>query len=130
MSYKQFMLVRILVVIVVAGLVAWAVTDGRPMVPVPAAIAGATILLLLRRRVKEVVIDERISSIADKAAQKAFRIFGILAAVIGATLVALSREGSPAFLYIGLTLAYATYGLVILYYVFYNYYNRKLGGKE
>ena len=88
------------------------------------------ILLLFRKGVKEVGVDERIYSIADKAAQKAFRTFGILAAVTGATLVAINKGSSPVLLHVGLTLAYATCALVIFYYIFYTYYNRKLGGKE
>ena len=130
MSYRKFMLLRIVIVMIMVVLIVWAVNSGHPMVPVPTAIAATVILLLLRRGVKEVVVDERIYSIADKAAQKAFRTFGILAAVTGATLVAISKGGSPALLHVGLTLAYATCVLVMLYYIFYTYYNRKMGGHE
>ena len=129
MSFKMFTLIRVVVVMIVAGVIGWAVTSGNAVLPVPVAIAGAAILfLLLKRRVKEVVVDERIYTIAGKAVDKTYRIFGMVAALAGATLIAVSKEGSPTLLYIGLTLSYSGCGLVLIYYIFYTYYNKKLGG--
>jgi uncharacterized membrane protein len=47
------------------------------------------ILLLFRKGIREVVADERIYSIAEKASLVTFRILGIAMALIDATLVAL-----------------------------------------
>jgi uncharacterized membrane protein len=130
MSFKQFTLIRIIVIIIMAGLISWAITSGNALMPIPVVIAALVILLLFRRRVKEVVVDERIYSIAEKASYLAFRIFGIAAAVIGATLVTLGWDSASDLYKIGLTLAYAVCGLMVIYYIAYIYYNRKYSGKK
>ncbi len=129
MSVKQFTIVRIFVVIIMAGLIGWAVANGNALIPIPVAIAALVILLLFRRGVKEVVVDERIYSIAEKASLITFRIFGIAVAVIGATLVALGQEVVPEVEPIGFTLTYSVCGLVAIYYIAYIYYNKKYSGK-
>jgi uncharacterized membrane protein len=130
MSFKQFTVIKLVVVIIMAGLIGWSVTSGNYWIPVPAVIAALMILLLFRRGVKEVVVDERVYSIAEKASYLAFRIFGIAAAVIGATLVAIGWDSSSDLYKIGLTLAFAACGLVLIYYIAYIYYNRKYSGKK
>jgi uncharacterized membrane protein len=130
MSLKTFTVIKMFVVIIMAGLVGWAMVSGNALIPIPVAIAALVILLLFRRRVKKVVVDERIYSIAEKASYLAFRIFGIAAAVIGATLVALGQEAMPELEPIGFTLAYSVCGLMAIYYIAYIYYNRKYSGKK
>jgi uncharacterized membrane protein len=130
MSFKTFTRIRIFVLIIMAGLISWAIVSGNALLPIPVVIAAVVIVLLLRKRVKEIVIDERVYSIAEKAAYITFRIFGIAAAVTGATLVALGWESSSDLYKIGLTLAYAVCGLMVIYYIAYIYYNRKYSGKK
>ena len=130
MSFKTFTIIRIFVLIIMAGLISWAVVSGNALIPIPVAIAAMVILLLFRKGVKEVVVDERVYSIAEKASLITFRVFGILAAVIGATLVALGWDSSSDLYKIGLTLAYSACGLILIYYIAYIYYNRKYSGKK
>jgi uncharacterized membrane protein len=130
MSYKTFTVIKFLVVIIMAALIGWAVANGNYLIPIPAVIAALVILLLFRKGVKEVVADERVYSIAEKAAYLAFRIFGIAAAVIGATFVALGYKAVPELYPIGLTLAFAACGLVLIYYIAYTCYKRKYSGKK
>jgi uncharacterized membrane protein len=130
MSFKQFTIIRLGVIIIMAGLVGWAVSQGNYWIPIPAVIAALVIMLLFRRGVKEIVVDERVYSIAEKAAYLAFRIFGIAAAVIGATFVALGFEAVPELYPIGLTLAFSVCGLVLIYYIAYTVYKRKYSGQK
>ena len=130
MSFKTYTVIRIFVLIVMAGLIGWAVVSGNALIPIPVAIAAMVILLLFRKGVKEIVVDERVYSIAEKASLISFRVFGILAAVIGATLVALGWDSSSDLYKIGITLAYSVCGLILIYYIAYIYYNRKYGGKK
>ena len=130
MNYKIYKLWRTIVVIIVVILVGWAVATNNALIPVPAVIAGIVIVLLLKRGMKEVVVDERIFSVADKAAMLVFRTFIILAGMIAATMLA-SNEGShPALEQVGFTLAYSICTMLLIYYLAYIYYNRKYGGKE
>jgi uncharacterized membrane protein len=130
MNFKQFTAIRILVIIIMAGFISWAVVSDNFWIPIPVIIAALAILLFFRRRVKEVVTDERVYSIAEKASLVAFRIFGIAAAVTGITLVALGWQSASDLYKIGLTLAYSACGLLIIYYIAYLYYNRKYSGKK
>jgi uncharacterized membrane protein len=130
MSFKTFTIIRIFVLIIMAGLIGWAVVSGNALIPIPVAIAAMVILLLFRKGVKEVVVDERVYSIAEKASLITFRVFAILAAVIGATLVALGWDSSSDLYKIGITLAYSVCGLILIYYIAYIYYNRKYSGKK
>jgi uncharacterized membrane protein len=130
MNFKQFTAIRIFILIIMVGLISWAIVSGNAWIPIPVIIAALVIQLFVRRRVKEVVVDERVYSIAEKASLVAFRIFGIAAAVIGATLVALGWQSASDLYKIGLTLAYAVCGLLVIYYIAYIYYNRKYSGKK
>jgi uncharacterized membrane protein len=128
MSYKRYLLFRLSGVLVLAFLAAWATTTGNLLAMIPVLIVISTVLFSLKKRVKEAVVDERVYSIADKASRLAFIIFVILAVIIGAILISLSRNSSPGLFPIGLTLAYSVCGLLCIYWIAYIYYNRKFGG--
>jgi uncharacterized membrane protein len=130
MSFKQFTRIRIFILIIMVGLTSWAIVGGNAWIPIPVIIAAVILMMLLRRRVKEVVVDERVHSIAEKASLVAFRVFGIAAAIIGVTLVALGWHDASDLYKIGLTLAYSACGLLVIYYIAYLYYNRKYSGKK
>ena len=130
MSYKQFKLWRTIVVIIVAILVGWSVANNNALIPVPAVIAGIVIVLLLKKGMKEIIVDERIFSLADKAAMFVFRSFVILAGMAAATMLALNQERYPDLEQAGFTLAYSVCAMLVIYWIAYFYYNRKFGGKE
>jgi uncharacterized membrane protein len=130
MSLKRYRILTAITLVIVAASVGWAVVNGNAWIPIPIFVAALLILLLSRRRVREIVVDERVYSIAEKASYLAFRIFGIAAAVIGATLVAIGWDSSSALYKIGLTLTFAACGLMMIYYIAYIYYNKKHSGKK
>jgi len=130
MSYKTFKLLRLVVVVILGVLVTWAAANGNAWIPVPAVIVAIIILLLFRRGVKEVIVDERTYSVAYKASRFAFVVFAVGAVTIGATLLALGKAGQPELKPVGFTLTYSICALVLIYSIAYSYYNRKFGGKE
>jgi uncharacterized membrane protein len=130
MSYKTYRLWKLLVVVIVAALVGWAVPQGNAYVPIPAAVVAMAIMLLIRRGVKEVVIDERTYSIANRASRWTFQVGVLLMVLIGATLVAFGYGEYPELETPGFTLIYSACGLLIVYLIGYTYYGRKFGGKE
>ncbi|MFC2017904.1 DUF2178 domain-containing protein [Chloroflexota bacterium] len=127
MSYKKFRIWKILVVIFVSVLVGWSIANDNALVPVPAVIAGMVIMQLLKRGVKEETVDERVFSIADKAAMLVFRVFVLLACMASATMLALNRENTDL-RQAGFTLAFSVCFLLVVYYLAFIYYNRKYGG--
>ena len=130
MSYNTFKLIRLIIVIILGVLVAWSAYQGNAWVPVPAVIAAIIILLLFKRSVKEVIVDERVWSVAYKASRLAFIAFSVGAVTTGATLLALGQADSPDFKPMGFTLCYSVCALVVLYNIAYTFYNRQLGGRE
>lgn len=129
MSYRKFMLWRTMVFIIVVILVGWSVASNNPLIPIPTVIAGIVIVQLLKRGMREVIVDERVFSVTDKAAMLVFRTFVILAAMAAATMLGLNQERYPELEQAGFTLAYSVCTLLLLYYIAYIYYNRKYGGK-
>ena len=129
MSRKTFKLCGVIITMVVAALISWAIVAGNALIPVPAVAAGTVILYLCKKRVKEVVEDERVYRIAEKASRLTIQISGILMAIAGATLLAASRGGSPDLEQTGFAVAYSACGLLLIYYISYIYYNKKFGGK-
>jgi uncharacterized membrane protein len=129
MSYNTFRIYKLVIVIIIAVSVSSAVATGIPWLPVPVAAVGAAVMLLIRRRVKELVIDERTWRIAERAGRLAFQVGAILMALTAATLLALARSGNESFEQAGFVLAYTAAGMVAIYYFGYIYYSKKLGGK-
>jgi uncharacterized membrane protein len=130
MSYSTYRLWKALVVIIVAALVGWAVPQGNAFIPIPVAAAAMVILLIIRRGVKEVVVDERTYSIANRASRAALQIGTLMIVLIGATLVALGYGEYPDLEPIGFTLIYSAAGLLLVYLTSYAYNSKKMGGKE
>jgi uncharacterized membrane protein len=130
MSYKTFRIWQRVIAAIIAAVIAFSVVDGNSIAPIPTVIVAMAIIIILRRRVKEVVADERAHAIAGKASRLTMQITGIAMAAAGGTLLAMSRgSGEPMLGYIGYTLCYATCALLIINYIAYYYYSRKLGGR-
>jgi uncharacterized membrane protein len=116
MSYKKFMLFRLVIIVIIAALGAWAATSGNLVLLIPAVLVLAAVMFALRRKVTEVVVDERVNTIP--------------AVIAGAALTNLAEGASDVRFSIGLTLDYSACALMVFYWLGYIYYNRKLGGKE
>lgn len=127
MSYRNFRIWKTLVVIFVSVLVGWSIVNDNALIPVPSIIVGMAVMHLLKRGVKEANLDERVFSVADKAAMLAFRVFILLAAMAAATIFALDRETTDLE-QVGFTLAFSICVLIVAYYLAFIYYNRKYGG--
>lgn len=127
MSYSKFRIWKMLVVIFVSILVGWSIANDYALVPVTAVIAGLVVMRLLKRGMKEEIADERVFSVADKAAMLVFRVFILLACMASATMLALKRENTDLE-QAGLTLAFSVCVLLVVYYLAFIYYNRKYGG--
>lgn len=130
MSYGNYALFRLLVFAVIAALGIWAMASGNWVILIPVVFVIAAVLLAMKRKVTEVVVDERVNAIAYRASRLAFLAFVILAVITGITLTNLAEGASDARFAIGLTLDYAACALMIFYWLGYIYYNRKLGGKD
>ena len=120
MNRKEYALYTAAVAAVMGAIIGYSAATGNVLLLFLGFAAGIVMLYLGRRRVTEVIEDERIYRISEKASRNTIQVFGIAIALFGATLIALRAS-----MQIALTLAYSAIALVLLYMVFYAYYSRR-----
>jgi uncharacterized membrane protein len=131
MSIKTYRNWRLALIAIISALAAVSVIMGNAYILIAAVVIGMIVIFILRRRVKEVLYDERTCTIAYKAARLTVSVVGIGMAVAGAIFLAFNRDNlssTPA--QVGFALLYATCGLLVINQAAYTYYNRKLGGRN
>ena len=129
MSRKKLRLFRMLTVMTTGGLIGWSVAIGNAIIPIPVAIGGLALLHLLRKQVKEVIEDERIHKINEKASRATLQIFGVVIA-LGialqdvpeniATIVhlyGLTKKRIKSFLITTATILFELLGFILGYYL-------------
>lgn len=130
MKYKTYMIIRVLAAMACAFLGVWAAATGNVVLIIPAVAVLGVILFLFKRRVKEVVVDERVNTIAYRATRLAFMVFITLAFIAGMILIWMAENASDAFFQVGLTLNYSACALMVFYWLAYFYYNKKYSGDK
>jgi uncharacterized membrane protein len=125
MSKRTYTVCTIAIVAILGAVIGWSTSVGNAVLPIVAALAAIGLLHLCRKRVKEVIQDERLHKINEKASQITFRISTIIMAVTGAVFIALSKSASADLRQAGLTLAYTVCALVVLNLALYTYYSQK-----
>jgi uncharacterized membrane protein len=123
MKLQTFRKAQAVTSVILALLFSAAIVNNNFLVPAIALVAGTVILLIMRSRVKEVIVDERDLATVGQAAMHAIRIFSWLAVV--AMLIFYSvRSLNPAYEPIAVTLAFSAGILMVLYSIIFKYYNR------
>ncbi|MGC8817016.1 MAG: DUF2178 domain-containing protein [Candidatus Hadarchaeum sp.] len=120
-SYKRA------VMAIVASLVAFSAFTGELLIAVLSVVVGLLFLYLLKSKTDEVLVDERAYKISEKASRRTIQVVGLASAVVGISMVGLSRVGHPELLEAGLSLAYFSAVLMLVYLLFYRYYAKKFG---
>ncbi len=125
MNRKQFRLCGMFVSMGMGVVIGWSVAVGEFIVPVAVVAIGLVLMQLGKSRVTEVMEDELIHRLSEKASYMTLRVSLLPLAVLGAVFIALSNRGSPVLKEIGLTLAFLVCALLLLHLGFYAYYSRK-----
>ena len=120
MNRKQFAMCGVIISAIIGAIVGYSVKIHNFVLPLIAVTTGILILHLLRRKVDEVIEDERIYRISEKASRRVLEVFGIGSALTGVTLIALDKHQEA-----GYTLAFSTCILILLYMIFYAYYSMR-----
>lgn len=110
-----------------AALIAVSIVLELPLfVPVLVIMVALLIAGILRRRVKEVMADERNLRIYEKATAASYRVYTIVAAAL-ALVAMILRSSLPEWAFIaGQTLAYSICALMLIHLAFTGYYETKL----
>ena len=125
MNRKQYAWCGMAIAIGIGAAVGWSVTTGNYLLPLAAVVAGMALKYLCRRRVTEVIEDELVYRISEKASYMTLRVSLVAMAVIAAIFIALSKNGTAALEQIGLTMAFIVCALLIVHIVFYGYYSKR-----
>ncbi len=125
MTKKQYNIIKSILVIALVFLGGRAVVWGNFVTPILGLAAISAVLLYLRGRVKEIMVDEMDIRISERAASMAIRTFSWITVIAAIVLYSL-RGINPAFAIAGGALAYLVCFLLILMTGFY-YYLRKYG---
>jgi uncharacterized membrane protein len=127
MKFKQFQIILFLIVMFMGAVLSFAFSIGNPALAVSVFFAGAAAIYLCKGRVKGVVEDERVYQVSQKASRVTLQIVTLCFALGGSVLIAM-RDLYPQYTDIGFFMAYASCGVLVLYSLFYKYYNREYGG--
>ena len=124
MKYKKFQFYKMIIAFVLAAIIAGFSAAGNYIVPIVALGIAVLLMYVMKTKVKEVISDERIEKIAGKASYLTYTIATIGCALAGMVLLAL-RKKYPEYMPVSYTLTYVACGMILLYLIFYKYYNAK-----
>lgn len=124
MTEQQMKRARAVIAVLLGFAVATSAVQGNVFVPVFAIIAAAVSVFYLQKKVTDVVVDERVRQIRQKASRAALSLFAITAALLSLALF-FAAKTRPELYWPGQTLAYAVMFTLLADSAFYYYYNRK-----
>jgi uncharacterized membrane protein len=127
MERKKFKLYWIIITIAVGFVIGLSAFRGEPIIAIVAVVVGMILLYSLKSRVKEVIEDERVYRISEKASRRTIQVVGTTTALIGLTIIGLSKSGYLELVEVGYSLACFATVLLMVYMIFYRYYTRKFG---
>ena len=123
---ENYQILRIVVAIFVATVVGLSAIFGTFLPAILAVVIGAMISYIYKKSTLEILEDERIVKVSEKASKIAMVVFSISIAFMGMFLIIL-RDDYPDLTQAGFTLSYAAVALLGLYYIFYWYYEKRYG---
>ena len=127
MERKKFKLYWLVITIVVGFVIGLSAFRGEPITALVAVVVGLILLYVLKSRVKQVIEDERIFRISEKASRRTIQVVGTTTAILGLSILGLSRSGYLELAEVGYSLTCFAVVLLMVYMIFYRYYSKKLG---
>ena len=127
MESRKFKKYGLIIIVVVGFFIGLSASRGEPITAVVAVVVGMILLYVLKSRVKQVLEDERIYRISEKASRRTVQVVGTTTAIIGLSIMGLSRSGYLELIEVGYSLACFATVLLMVYMIFYGYYAKKFG---
>jgi len=123
MTIKEYQRIKLVMVVALALVFSQAIFFENYLIPIAILLASSLLMLFLRRRVDEVVADERDYALGGKAALWAIQVYSWFAVITMFILYSL-RDINPSYEAIGMTLAFSTCILMLTYTLIFRYYSR------
>jgi uncharacterized membrane protein len=114
MTAKKFTVYRIIIAALLGAIFSISIVSNQYLIPVISLVTAVIIIYMLKKSVKEVLVDERDYEISGKAARYAIMFFSYMAFVIIFFLIIFKNQ-NPAFETTAIILAYAICSLMIAY---------------
>jgi len=127
MNEKRYKQIRIVIGLFSAVVVMVAVSLENIFLAAGGVITGMFFMVLARSKTNKIV-DERVITVREKAAQTAYAIFAPTIGLGSFFLILLARDEHYFLEAIGIVLAYLSLFLIALYTISFFFYNRKYGG--
>lgn len=127
MKHKQFKIITFLTTMVMAAVISFSILIGNPALAVASFFGGIAVMYLSKRRLEDIVEDERIRQISQKASGITFQFIILSFAIGGAVLIAM-KDTYPKYTDFGFFMSYAACTSLVLYSILYMYFNMKSGG--
>ena len=127
MERKKFKLYGLVITIAVGFVVGLSAIRGEPVTAIVAVVVGMMVLYVLKSRVKQLIEDERVYKISEKASRRTIQVVGAATALLGLSILGLSKSGYLEWDEVGYSLASFAAILLMVYMMFYGYYAKKLG---
>ena len=125
MTLKQFKILKLAIVAALAIIVAVSVSSHNYIIPVIAMATAISLMFYFRRKVKEIIADERDYEIGGRAAGLTIQIYAwLMVATMFLFLGYYDLNPVPEAMTVVATLAYSTCLLLLLYSMIFRYYNK------
>jgi len=125
MKARTFVWAKALILIFMMVVVGFAYINQNPFLGVGAVVIGMLFMVLVKSRVKEVMVDERIMNVAGKAAEITYRVVTLTCGLGALMLLTFGQREGMEFLHaLGLIFAYIAMFSIGVYALAYWLYNR------
>jgi uncharacterized membrane protein len=127
MSAKTYKLCTLVIGIALVALIAWSIVAEMPaVIPILGFVVGLSIVRICRHYTREIMEDERVQKINEKASSISYRISTILMVGLAIVFIAM-RQTLPYELEIaGITLSYTACAIMLIHLTNYYIYKSKL----
>ncbi|MFA5071972.1 MAG: DUF2178 domain-containing protein [Candidatus Pacearchaeota archaeon] len=131
MSYKNFKIARLLITFFLAMTVSIAISTENVLLAVSAIGIGMITMVLIKKNVKAVLVDEMVKSIAGKSALMAYSITVPILAVLSLVFMFSDLKNESSYLYnLGIIFSYIALFNMAVYSIAYYYYRKKYGSDK
>ena len=127
MERKKFKIYWLIITVIVGFIIGLSAFRGEPIIAIVAVVIGMILLYTLKGRVRQVIEDERIYRISEKASRRTIQVIGTTTAILGLSILGLSKSGYLNLTEVGYSLACFATVLLFVYKIFYSYYAKRLG---
>lgn len=127
MKRKQFKIINFLTTMIMAAIIGFSISIGNPGIAIASFIGGIAVIFLSKRKLEDLVEDERIRQVSQKASGITLQFIVIVFAVGGTVLVAM-RDTCPKYTDLGFFMSYVACAILVFYSIFYMYFNTESGG--